>query len=69
MCSEVISTRRSVATGCWRAMSWKQRSLGLLAQRVDLGVGRDDRLGAGEVAVEQGAGGALHGDADQLGHL
>ena len=62
-----MSTRRSVATGCWRAISWKRAVLESSPQRVDLG-SSEMTARRREVGVEQRAGGALHGDADQLDH-
>ncbi len=43
--------------------------LKIAGQRVDLGVGSDDRLGHGQVGVQEGLRGPIHGGADESGHL
>ncbi len=60
----VTTARMSLAIGCWRASTVKQRSSMSRVEGVDLVVAVDDLLRGGEVEVEQRVGAA----GDDLGH-
>ena len=65
----VTMTRRSVATGCWRASRSNDIEVELGPPRVDLGVGGDHRVGEVDVGVEQGRRGPAHRRRREVGHL